>query len=146
MILVDANLLIYAYNKSSDQHQNSKDWLDMVLNGVPKVGLPWNSLLAFARIVTNHRIFETPSSPERAWDQVIKWTQAPAAWIPQETEHHAEIIRKIVQAVSIDANDLPDVHLAALAVEHGLKIYSTDSDFLKYPGIELINPLNKNCQ
>lgn len=143
MILVDANLLIYAYNKSSDQHQEAKGWLDTALNGIPKVGLPWASLLAFTRIVTNHRIFETPAPPSHAWEQVMKWIQAPAAWVPQETEHHAEVIQNIIQAVSIGANDIPDIHLAALAVEHGLKIYSTDSDFSKYHGIDWINPLNK---
>jgi len=145
MILVDANLLIYAYNESSAQHLEAKEWLDTVLNGIPKVGLPWSSLLAFTRIVANHRIFETPAPPKHAWEQVLKWTQAPAAWIPQATKHHGEAVREIIRSVSIDANDIPDVHLAALATEHGLKIYSTDSDFAKYPGIEWINPLVKKA-
>ena len=141
MILVDANLLIYAFNGSGEKHTKAKDWLDTVLNQIPKVGLPWSTLLAFTRIVTNHRIFETPAPPETAWEQVIKWTRAPAAWIPQATEHHVEVIRKIIESVSINANDIPDVHLAALAIEHGLKIYSTDADFSKYAGIDWINPL-----
>jgi len=142
MILLDANLLIYAYNKCSTKHQKAKTWLNDVLNGIPKVGLPWNSLLAFTRIVTNRRIFETPAAPEHAWEQVIKWVHTPAAWVPEPTENHAEIIREIIKTVSVNANDIPDIHLAALAMEHGLKVYSTDSDFLKYSGITWVNPLD----
>ena len=61
--------------------------------------------------------------------------------MPEPTENHAEIIREIIKTVSVNANDIPDIHLAALAMEHGLKVYFTDSDFLKYSGITWVNPL-----
>ena len=140
-MLVDANILIYAYHTGSPYHGRMKSWLDGTLNGVPKAGLPWASLLAFARIVTNPRVFEKPATVDAAWTQVLDWTRAPAAWIPHPTEEHAEVIRRILRKVSVHANDIPDLHLAALAIEHGLRICSTDSGFSRYPDLRWVNPL-----
>jgi uncharacterized protein len=141
MRLVDANILIYAYDRASVYHSKAREWLDEKLNGLPPLGMPWASLLAFARIVTNPRIYEKPAALRDAWSQVIEWTAARAAWIPQPTDSHGEIVAGIIERVSLSANDVPDVHLAALAVEHGLRLCSTDSDFAGYPEIEWENPL-----
>lgn len=73
MILIDANLLIYAHVESFDQHEDVREWLDSQLNGSTKVGLPWPALVAFVRIVTNPRIFEHPEPVDRAWEQVRDW-------------------------------------------------------------------------
>ena len=70
MILVDANLLIYAYAAELPQHAAAHTWLDQQLNTLPRVGLPWPSLLAFVRLVTHPRVFERPVSVATAWQQV----------------------------------------------------------------------------
>ena len=70
MILVDANLLIYAHVASFSQHSAARSWLDARLSGAAPVGLPWPSLIGFLRIVTNPRIFDQPEPVAQAWEQV----------------------------------------------------------------------------
>ena len=91
MILVDANLLIYAKVSEYAEHQHALSWLESRLNGPGRVGLPWPSLLAFLRIITNSRVFDPPLSILEAWDQVKEWLTLPTVWIPEPTERHAEI-------------------------------------------------------
>jgi predicted nucleic acid-binding protein len=104
VILVDANILIYAHVSSFAQHPAARGWLDQQLNGSGPVGLPWPSIVAFLRLVTNPRVFERPESIGDAWRQV-----------------HA--------------------HLAALAVEHGLTLCSTDGDFARFRSLRWLNPI-----
>lgn len=82
MILVDANLLIYAFIEEFPQHQSSKSWLDGQLNGPGKVGLPWAALLAFVRISSNPRFFKKPQTILDAWQQVGGWLDVESVWIP----------------------------------------------------------------
>lgn len=96
MILVDANILIYAHVNSMEQHQLSKEWLDEMLNGPAPVGLPWPSLLSFLRLVSNSRIFEKPESIQKAWEQVETWLSASRVWIPYPTERHSEVLAKFI--------------------------------------------------
>ena len=141
MILVDTNILIYAHVKSLAQHKPAKSWLDSCLNGIAPVGLPWPSLLAFLRLVTNRRIFEQPETPPEAWQQVTEWLECPPVWIPQPTENHHEILASLFVDQGITGNLIPDAHLAALAIEHGLLLCSTDGDFTRFPGLRWQNPI-----
>jgi toxin-antitoxin system PIN domain toxin len=93
VILIDANILIYAHVSSFAQHNVARDWLDQQLNASARVGLPWTSLLAFLRLVTNPRVFEQPEAIRDAWEQVHTWLTSETAWIPQPTERHADIGR-----------------------------------------------------
>ena len=88
MILVDANLLIYASVDSFPQYVRARRWLDERLSGVAPVGLPWPSLLGFLRVTTNPRVFERPTAVADAWRQVVAWLGCESAWIPQPTERH----------------------------------------------------------
>jgi uncharacterized protein len=141
LILIDANILIYARVSSFAQHQLARDWLDRQLNGVPRVGLPWASLLAFLRLVTNPRIFERPEPIADAWDQVLGWVTCETAWIPEPTERHVEVLAELIALPGVHGNLVPDAHLAALALEHGLTLCSTDGDFARFPGLRWLNPL-----
>jgi toxin-antitoxin system PIN domain toxin len=141
VILVDANLLIYAHVDSFPQHLKSRQWLDGHLNGTAPVGLPWPSLLAFVRLVTNPRIFERAESIEEAWQQVEEWLDCSPVWTPQPTEQHREVMRKLLVSQGIRSNLIPDAHLAALAIEHGLILCSTDGDFGRFAGLRWENPL-----
>ncbi len=141
MILVDANLLIYAYARDMPQHETARTWLDQQLNTLPRVGLPWPSLLAFVRLMSHPRIFEHPVSVPTAWDQVELWLRVPAVWIPAPTEQHATTLGELMTTVVTRANHIPDAHLAALAIEHGLTLCSSDRGFARYPGLRLENPL-----
>ncbi len=141
MILVDANLLIYAHVSSTEQHPRAKSWLDARLNGNAPVGLPWPSLLAFLRLVTNPRVFARPEPVEAAWQQITQWLAAPVAWVPSPSARHAEVLGELVAATGARGNLVPDAHLAALAIEHGLTLCSTDGDFARFPGLAWRNPL-----
>lgn len=141
MILVDANVLIYARVESFAQHSRARQWLDERLNGSAPVGMPWTSLLAFLRITTNPRVFEKPAPVADAWRQVADWLGCERVWIPQPTERHREILGGLLSASGVQANLVQDAHLAALAIEHGLILCSSDGDFARFPGLRWENPM-----
>jgi toxin-antitoxin system PIN domain toxin len=141
VILIDANLLVYAHVRSFMQHEPARDWLDGQLNGATPVGLPWESLLAFLRLVTNPRVFERPEPIADAWRQILGWLDCETAWIPQPTERHAALLSELLTTPGVHANLVPDTHLAALALEHGLMLCSADSDFARFPTLRWMNPL-----
>jgi toxin-antitoxin system PIN domain toxin len=141
VILIDANLLLYAHVVSFAQHQRAREWLDAQMSGSAPVGLPWASLLAFLRLVTNARVFERPEPIADAWRQVLAWLDCETAWIPQPTERHAGLLGELLAIAGVHANLVPDAHLAALAMEHGLMLCSADSDFARFPSLRWLNPL-----
>jgi uncharacterized protein len=141
MILVDANLLVYAFAASLPQHQAARGWLDDRLNGAERVGLPWESLLAFVRLVSNPRVFERPVTVAVAWSQVEEWLAGETVFVPRATDRHAELLAPLLKTSGLRANHVPDAHLAALALEHGLVLCSTDGDFARFPGLRWRNPL-----
>jgi toxin-antitoxin system PIN domain toxin len=141
MILVDANLLLYAAMEDAPRHAAARTWLEARMNGVARVGLPWESLLAFCRLTTNPRVFGRPLDIDTAWRQVRAWLDVPVAWIPTPTERHADALGRLLAATNATANLVPDAHLAALAIEHGLTLCTTDGDFARFPGLRWENPL-----
>ncbi|MBS0151601.1 MAG: type II toxin-antitoxin system VapC family toxin [Nitrospira sp.] len=143
MILVDANLLVYAHVTSLSQHQAARVWLDSRLNGPTLLGLPWPSLLSFVRLVSNPRIFEQPLSISDAWHQIEEWLACSVVWIPQPTECHQEVLGSLLTDSLTRSNLVPDAHLAALAIEHGLILCSTDRDFARFPNLRWENPLHQ---
>ena len=141
MILVDANLLVYAHVASFPQHERARTWLDDRINAAAPVGIPWPSLLAFVRIVSNPRIFDRPVAVSTAWLQVESWLATRSVWVPLPTERHQEVLSPLMASAEGRANLVPDAHLAALAIEHGLVLCSTDGDFARFDGLEWQNPL-----
>jgi len=139
--LVDANILVYAHVRSLAQHDRAREWLDQQLNGTALVGLPWPTLLTFLRLVTNPRVFEHAELMADAWRQVLAWLDCETAWIPQPGERHTEFLARFLGLPGVHANLVPDAHLAALAMEHGLVLCSTDGDFARFPGLRWLNPL-----
>jgi len=141
VILVDANLLIYAHVASFSQHSAARSWLDARLSGAAPVGLPWPSLIGFLRIVTNPRIFDHPEPVAQAWEQVSAWLACDNAWIPHPGERHADILAGLLADPGVRATLVPDAHLAALAIEHGVLLCSSDGDFARFAGLRWSNPL-----
>jgi uncharacterized protein len=141
-MIVDANILLYAVDASSQFHEPARNWLESSLNEPSRVGLPWVSLLAFQRISTHPRASASPLSPSQAWSFVADWLDADATWVPVPGERHAEILRDLIVAGDLRGNRVSDAHLAALAIEHGVGVCSADSDFARFPQINWVNPLN----
>lgn len=141
IVLVDANILLYAVDEASPSHQRAKTWLEEALNGARRVGIPWQSVTAFLRIVTNPRALDEPLSPTTAWELVDAWLDSPAAWVPQPLSGHREILTRLVTQLDLRGNLVTDAVLAALCIEHGLAIVSADSDFARFAEIEWHNPV-----
>lgn len=141
MILVDANLLLYAYAPTYAEHEAAVDWLDGVLNGSDRVGLPWGSTLAFTRIITNRRLYPSAPSLPEAWEQVRRWLSSPVAWVPEPTEDHAGVVGRLMETPGLKYEDVPDIHLAAIALGHGLEVQSHDAGFARFPGLRWSDPL-----
>ena len=140
-MLVDANLLLFAVDETSPFHETATRWLADALNGPRRVGLPWPALSAFLRISTNPRSTAHPLSPEEAWRYLEEWLACETVWIPNPTDRHADILRALVLTYQLRGNLVSDAHLAALAIEYGLTVYSADTDFARFSEIRWINPL-----
>jgi hypothetical protein len=143
-VIVDANLLLYAVDEAAAQHTAARSWLEEALNGSVQVGLPWPSLLAFVRIATHPRVSRHPLTSDGAWTIVEGWLAAATVWIPGPTARHADVVGDIVRSHGLTGNLVPDAHLAALAIEHGVALCSADTDFARFPQIRWINPLRPN--
>lgn len=142
-MLVDANLLLYAVDEASRFHQPARAWLTAAMNGNTRVGLPWQSLTAFIRISTHPRVSERPLGTDRAWQHVRTWLSRDVVWTPMPTERHADVFGGLIVDHDLRGNLISDAHLAALAIEHGLDVYSADSDFARFPEVTWVNPLRR---
>lgn len=141
MILVDANLLIYAVDSDSPHHRAAKGWLEETLSGETHVGLAWVVVLAFLRITTRGDVVHRPLAAEQALAYVDSWLEQPFVRTVSPGESHWPVLRNLMAVSGTAGNLTSDAHLAALAIEHGSPVYSTDHDFGRFPGIRHINPL-----
>ena len=141
MILVDVNLLLYAVNRDAPEHEAASTWLTERLNGDERTGLPWESLTKFVRLITHPRILREPLTGTEAWAFVNDWLTAPAVWIPTPTDGHAAVLGALISRYRLQGNAIPDAHLAAMAITHGLAICSADTDFARFPEARWQNPI-----
>lgn len=144
-MIVDANILLYAVDSASTFHRSACNWLEEAMNGPTRVGLPWASLTAFLRISTHPRVSASPLGPDQAYAHVMDWLEADAAWIPQPTVRHAEVLRELLVAGDLRGNLVTEAHLAALAIEHGVGVCSADSDFARFTAVQWINPIQHSA-
>ncbi len=142
MILLDANLLLHAYFPRSEHHERARSWLEGTLSGPGPVFLWWVTILAFLRISTNPKVFERPLTMAEAASIVSSWLALPTVSILEPGERYWEILRELAHTVQVSGPLVMDAALAALALEHGLPLYTTDRDFSRFPGLRPINPLD----
>ena len=140
MRLIDTNLLVYAYQALAPERERAAAWLQSVLDGNERVGLPWTTLLGFVRLMTHPRIVSRPLKSQAAWDIVDTLLDQPNVWIPAPGDEHRQILRRLF-ANNMTSKLAPDAHLAALALEHGLILCSADSDFARFSELRWENPL-----
>ncbi len=141
MIVVDANLLIYSYNSSSAHHKKSAAWLANTLSSTEVVGLPWQSILAFLRVVTNQRLSGMRATVEQASQVVDDWLQSPNVRILTAGERHWSILRRLLVEGSASGALATDAEIAALTIEYGGVLHTSDRDFARFPGLRWKNPL-----
>jgi toxin-antitoxin system PIN domain toxin len=143
MILIDANLLIYAIDSASPHHDAARRWLEKVLSSNEKIGLTWGVILAFLRIVTHPAVVRHPLSPEAALEYVDSWLAQPFVRMVVPGDKHWLILRNLLRSSGTAGNLTSDAHLAALALELDCEIYSSDHDFKRFHGVKHVNPLEK---
>jgi uncharacterized protein len=141
MILIDANLLIYAIDSDSVHHNLARRWLEKSLSGTTQVGLAWIVLLAFLRVTTHPRVMRSPLAPDAALNYVDEWLACRCVVGVAPGERHWPILRQLISMSGTAANLTSDAHLAALAIEHGYAVYSADHDFKRFAGLKHVNPL-----
>lgn len=141
MILVDANLLLYAYHPRSEHHEASRTWLDGVLSRSELVRFAWQTLWAFLRISTNPRVFERPLTISEAEATVASWLAQPPVGILEPSDRHWDILRGLMREGQTTGPLIMDAVLASIAIEHGATLHTTDRDFSRFPGLSWKNPL-----
>lgn len=141
MILVDANLLLHAYNPRSPQHDASRRWLEDALSGPELIRFAWVTLWAFIRIATSPRVFERPLSVIEADAIVSSWLAQPAAGVLEPGERHWEILQTQLRDGQAAGPLAMDAALAAIAIEHGATLCTTDRDFTRFAQLSWVNPL-----
>ncbi len=140
MTIVDVNVLLYAYQADSPQHRPAKEWLDALFAGEEVIGLPWITLWAFLRISTNSRAWPSPMPAATALQHVRDWLAQPGVVIVQPGPRHLELLERFVIQDRATGPLVSDASLAALAVENGAELASTDRDFARFPQLRWVNP------
>jgi toxin-antitoxin system PIN domain toxin len=141
LILVDANILLYAHDSASPHHNSARKWLESAFSGFEPVGIGWITILAFLRISTTRGILRNPFSPSEAVIIVSEWLDRPVVALLHPGERHWEILRKLIVEGQAPGPLVMDAHEAALAIEHGATLCTADRDFTRFPGLRTLNPL-----
>lgn len=141
MILVDASLLLYAHDAGAPAHDAARSWWEDQLSHTHLVRLAWATVLAFVRIGTHPRVFAQPLSMEEATGIVSEWFNRPMVDLLEPGERHWPILSELLARSQARGNLVTDAHLAALAIEHGATLCSTDQDFQRFPELRWTNPL-----
>jgi len=140
MLLPDVNVLVYAQREDLSVHGAAKSWLESALNSDEPVGLFAPTLASFLRIVTNQRIFKTPTPLPMALSFIEILRAAPAACPLNAGGKHWDIFAQLYRNVNASGDDIPDAYLAALAIENDCEFISTDGDFARSPGLRWRRP------
>lgn len=141
MKLPDANVLIYALDSTSPRHEPARFWLEEALSGGETVAFAWSVILAVPRLTTHPAVFAAPLSSGEAMDVVDGWLSRPVATVVHPTARHPALLRELLESVGTAGNLVPDAHLAALSIEHGAELCSSDADFSRFAGVRWTDPL-----
>ncbi len=142
MILLDANILLYAYDRRAVGHDRMKQWLEELLSGKESVGLPWLTAWAFVRISTNPRLNEQALSAQEALEILSELRAHPIVGMVNPGRRHDEVLLEQMTEARIRGRETTDAVLAALAVENGAVLASTDVGFRRFVGLRWVNPLD----
>lgn len=141
MKVPDVNVLLYAIDEGSPRHEAAREWLEQILSGTEEVGFTWAVLLGFLRISTNPAVFEEPLAAEEAFAFVEEWLARRVTSHLSPGPGHVALMRQLLEPLGIAANLSSDAHLAALAIEHGAELCSSDTDFARFAGLRWTDPL-----
>ena len=142
MKIIDLNILLYVVNSDAAGHARARAWWERLVDEDDEViGLPWVVLLGFLRIATNARVFPRPLSPDEAAARIDTWLARDNVRLVREKDDHWATLRALLAASGTAGNLTTDAHLAALALTHDAVLVSSDTDFARFRGLRLENPL-----
>jgi hypothetical protein len=146
VIVLDANILLYAYDSASSQHAKARAWIEQVFSGAAPVALPWHTISAFLRIMTNPKLPGERFTLEEAAQVVDRWLEQPnvrtlAPGDGHSGNDHWLLFRQMILDGQASGPLISDAHLAALTIEYGGVLHTTDRDFARFPGLRWTNPL-----
>ena len=141
-MLLDANIMIYAWDEDSPHHAAAASFVARAIQGSTRLGLPLQTIAAFIRLTTDARIARHPLTPTEAVSVVHAWLGQPGVWVPETTARSASIFLDLVETESAHGRLVPDAQLAAMAIEHGVPVVSADTDFARFRTVTWINPLD----
>lgn len=141
MKILDANVLIYAYNADAEQHGRAKRWLERAFAEGEPLRAAWATIHAFLRIVTRPGVLPRPYSSREALSIVGDWFEQPLFAPIEPGPRYWTIFREVVRAGQVRGDLMMDAHLATLAIENGATLCTTDKDFARFDGLRLVDPL-----
>jgi uncharacterized protein len=142
MIAFDTNILVYAHRQESPFHARARACVKAASEGAEAWAIPWPCAHEFMAIVTNPRIFKTPTPTTRALDQLDAWLASPTVRMLAEDVGYLDIFRRLVVDGRISGAKIHDARVAALAIFHGAReLLTADRDFSRFPSLPTRNPL-----
>jgi uncharacterized protein len=141
VIVVDANILIYSYDSGSSQYTKARAWVEKTFSGLESIGLPWQTVTAFLRVMTNTRLPGPRLSLEQAAHLVDEWLERPNVRVLSPGDEHWILLRRMIVEGQASGALISDAQLAALTIEYGAVLHTTDRDFARFPGLRWTNPL-----
>lgn len=141
MTILDANVLIYAYDRQNSRHARARAWLESLLSGDEEVALPLISILAFLRILSNPTLYRRPLSPRAGVGIVETWLERPNVRLATPSERHWPLLEEVSDQGKAHGALLMDAHLAALALEYGGVVATTDAGMRRFVGVRVVDPL-----
>jgi len=141
VIVLDANILLYAYDSDSDRHARARAWVEQTFSGACPVGLPWQTVTAFVRIVTNPRLSGKRFTPADVIEIVDQWVNQPNLRLLAPGDHHWSFLRQMILDGQARGPLVTDAQLAAITIEYGGVLHTTDRDFSRFPGLRWKNPI-----
>jgi len=142
VIILDANILVYAYDSASPQHAKARAWIERTFSETELVGLPWQSVSAFLRITTNPRLPGERFTLDEAVSIVDQWLGQPMVRLLSPGDDHWVFFRRLIREGQVIGAMMSDAHVAALTIEHGGVLHTTDRDFARFPGLRWTNPMS----
>lgn len=142
MNLPDTNLLIYAFNASAPHHREAAAWWEEEVNSGAPVGVCWPVFQGFIRLLSGRHIVEEPYSAGELFAIAEEWWERPGVRLLSPSQDTYRIFRELMETCSIAGSAATDALIAAFALEHRGRLHSNDTDFLRFPGLKVVNPLS----
>lgn len=140
---LDVNLLLYASDRSSARHEPARQFLESRAGGPDLLCLAWPTLMSYLRIATHPRIFAAPLTPSEALANIAALLELPHVRAVAEVDGFLDAYRRVAGDMTVRGNLVPDAHMAAILLQHGVRtLYTSDRDFRKFGFLDVRDPFS----